>query len=82
MQKIIEMVYAVYGNELPTRLIYNAMTNKPLSVRGILKKFKRWERFVSAYAEHCVAVRKEKSDALVVIKPVVAKVTKQKSNEI
>jgi len=82
MQKIIEQVYAVYGNELPSRVVYNAMTNKPLSVRNIIRKFKRWERFEAAYREHCMAIRKSEEAAKVVTKPIVAKVTKQKSNEI
>jgi len=77
MEDIISKVYQVYGDHLPTRLVYNAMTNKPTSTATILKKFKRWTKFELAYAEHCMAKRKEAADLAVKTKPLAPKVVKK-----
>lgn len=77
METIIDKVYAVYGNELPTRLVYNAMTNKPMSTATILRKFKLWSKFEMAYVAHCMSKRKETQEALVKTKPAASTVTKK-----
>ena len=74
-ESILDVVYEVYGNELPdSRLLYNSMKNKPVSVAAILKKFKRWDKFVASYTEHCVSKRPVK--VVVKTKPLVSKTTR------
>ena len=74
MDQILEKVYAVYGNKLPDRLLYNSMKNKPVSVAGILSKFKKWARFELSYTEFCITKRPKVE---VKTKPMAAKVTKK-----
>lgn len=68
MNDTIEKVFAVYGDNLPDKVLFNATVKSPVSVKLIDKKFKSWAKFEKEYKAYCIVKRNEAAKAKVVTK--------------
>ena len=76
MEDIIESVYAVYGDEFPSRSDFSSDSKKPFPALTVTKAFKTWSKFKTAYMAHAIQCRNTKAAASVVTKPVKSGVAK------
>jgi hypothetical protein len=68
-EAILNKVFDMFGDNLPSRMLYNGTNGTPVSVKGILSKFKKWGNFEKEYAAMCIAKRNEEALSKVVTKP-------------
>lgn len=57
MENIIKDVYAVFGNECPSRSVYSSREDKPFPALDIMKAFKTWAKFEIAYKTQAIQKR-------------------------
>jgi hypothetical protein len=73
MMDLFEKIYKVFGQDTPSRLLYNATVASPTNTAVIIKQYKNWAEFEKAYTMFCGTKRKA---APTVTKPMVSAVTK------